>query len=350
MYKLVKKVLFLFDPESAHSIASFGFFLLRPFNFVIKKMLFVDDEILHQKVLGVEFKNPVGLGAGFDKNATMIESEAALGFGYVEVGTITPKAQNGNPKPRLIRYPSYKSLQNAMGFNNDGMVQIKPRLSKKYTIPVGVNIGKNKTTPQNKAIDNYIKLVEIFSHQADYFVVNISSPNTPGLRDLQNELFVKELFGSILNLTTKPILLKIAPDMNIDDAKAICQSAITNGASGIVASNTTIDYSLIPETNSSVLGHSGGLSGAILKEKSFEFFQEIAKEFFGKTTLISVGGIDSASEAYRRIKAGASLVQIFTSFIFEGPLVVRNINKELIKLLKEDGYSSINEAIGVDIK
>ena len=348
-YQDLKKILFKFEPETAHHIAEFFLRLPNLFSPIANPFLekfFVDDEILKQNIFDKTFYNPIGLAAGFDKNATMVRGIGALGFGFTEVGTITPLPQDGNEKPRMFRHIEEKSLQNAMGFNNDGAYKIEKRLKDIYpfSIPIGINLGKNKTTPDIEAINDYTKLFRTFKDLGDYFVINISSPNTPGLRDLQNEEFIKIIFEKAKSITEKPILLKIAPDMSIEQAVTLTKTAVEFGADGIIATNTTIDYSLVKNPK-----NFGGISGSVLKDKSYKIFKAISKELFGKTILISVGGIDSAEEAYRRFKAGASLVQIFTSLIYEGPSLVYNINTNLIKLLKEDGYTHISEAIGADL-
>ena len=349
-YEKVKPYLFKFQPETAHHIAEAVLRLPNicqiPFNGFVESH-FIDDPILRQKLFGREFYNPVGLGAGFDKNATMIRGIQLLGFGYTEIGTVTPLPQPGNPKPRMFRHVEEKSIQNAMGFNNDGAYKVHKRVKELYPFctPIGINIGKNKITPEKEAISDYTKLLRTFKDVGDYFVINISSPNTPGLRDLQNEEFIKRLFGEAKSITDTPILLKIAPDMSEEDAVSLTSFAVQCGADGIIATNTTVDYSLVKHPKDI-----GGLSGAVLKEKSFKIFEAVAKELYGKTTLISVGGIDSAKEAYRRIKAGASLVQILSGLVFYGPDMIRDINLGLIELLKADGYSNITEAIGADRK
>jgi len=349
-YSSIKPLLFKLEPENAHHLAAFVLGLPNicqiPFNSFLESH-FIDDAILNQELFGRTFLNPVGLGAGFDKNATMIRGIQILGFGYTEIGTVTPKPQPGNPKPRMFRHVEEQTLQNAMGFNNEGAYKVVKRLKQRFpfTTPIGVNIGKNKVTPEKEAISDYTHLIKAFDGLGDYFVINISSPNTPGLRDLQNEEFITELFKEAKALTKMPILLKIAPDMEIGDAVALTKMAVEKGADGIIATNTTIDYSLVREPKDI-----GGLSGAVLKEKSFKIFEAIAKELYGKTTLISVGGIDSAEEAYRRIKAGASLVQIYSGIVFHGPDMIMNINKGLISLLQADGYTNITEAIGADRK
>ncbi|QOP41514.1 quinone-dependent dihydroorotate dehydrogenase [Sulfurimonas marina] len=349
-YNSIKPYLFKFQPENAHHIAEFVLRLPNisqlPFNSFLESH-FINDEILNQELFGRTFLNPIGLGAGFDKNATMIRGIQTLGFGFTEIGTVTPKPQPGNPKPRMFRHVEEETIQNAMGFNNDGAYKVVQRLKERYpfSTPIGINIGKNKVTPENEAISDYTHLIKAFNGLGDYFVINISSPNTPGLRDLQNEEFITELFKEAKALTDMPILLKIAPDMTKEDAVALTKLAVEKGADGIIATNTTIDYSLVKNPKDI-----GGLSGAVLKQKSFEIFEAIAKELYGKTTLISVGGIDSAEEAYRRIKAGASLVQVYSAMIFHGPDLIMNINKGLIELLKADGYNNITEAIGADRK
>ncbi len=347
-YETIKPWLFKLDPEDAHHLAECMLRLPNlceiPFSPFLKSH-FVKHEVLTQELLGITFENPVGLGAGFDKNATMIKGIRTLGFGYTEIGTVTPKPQDGNPKPRMFRHVQEESIQNAMGFNNEGAFKVANRLKQTFPFvtPIGINIGKNKLTSEDKAIDDYTSLIKTFDGWGDYFVINISSPNTPGLRDLQNEEFISKLFSEAKKLTDMPIFLKIAPDMTIEDAVALTTMAVDKGADGIIATNTTIDYSLVKNPKDI-----GGISGAVLKEKSFEIFEAIAKELYGKTVLISVGGIDSAEEAYKRIKAGASLVQILSGLVFHGPDMIMNINKELIGLIKADGYKNITQAIGAD--
>jgi len=349
-YETVKNIMFKFEPETAHHIASFGLRTLsrcRPINNLMVERNFIDNDILRQKVFNKIFHNPIGLGAGFDKNAEMVESMQAMGFGYTEIGTMTPKAQSGNNKPRLFRYPEHESIQNAMGFNNEGSYKVINNLSKvyPYSIPIGASIGKNKLTAENETLSDYKKLIIGFKDICDYLVVNISSPNTPNLRDLQNEEFIKSIFSLAKSITDTPILLKIAPDMEIETAITLCQTAVEYGADGIVATNTTQDYSLLPNPQ-----NFGGISGKVMSNKSYEIFKAIGKELYDKTTLISVGGISDAKDVYRRIKVGATLVQIYSALIYQGPSMCKNINKELIELLKADGYDNISQAIGSDFK
>jgi len=350
-YKDIKKYIYKLDPELAHNIVEFSTstlsnylpILLSP----IKSRYIVKDDRLSQNIFDVTFPNPIGMAAGFDKNATMVKFLHSLGFGYVEFGTVTPRPQSGNDKPRLFRFPEHNSLQNAMGFNNEGMTEIKNRVKKiyPYSVPLGANIGKNKTTSSDDAIKDYETLINNFKDISDYIVINISSPNTPGLRDLQNEDFIKNIFTLGTSLTKKPILLKIAPDLSEKEALDICNIALQYGAKGIVATNTTIDYTTLPNPKDF-----GGISGAVLKEKSFKLFEALAKEFYGQSTLISVGGISDGDEAYKRLKAGASLVQVYSAFIFEGPSLAKNINQRIIELLKRDGATHISDIIGIDRK
>jgi len=347
-YQNLKKILFRLDPETAHTLAGFGLrsaahcpILLRHF----ADKFFVSHPMLEQKLFGRTFRNPVGLGAGFDKNGQYITAMPTLGFGFTEIGTVTPEPQEGNPKPRLFRLIEEQSIQNAMGFNNRGKAYMQKQLQKLYFFdyPIGINIGKNKTTDEAYALKDYEVLFETFKTYGDYVVINISSPNTPGLRDLQNEQFINDIFAVAKRTTDKPVLLKIAPDMTPEDAVILCNTAVEAGAAGIIATNTTVDYSLTRNAKDF-----GGISGALLTEKSYELFRAVAKELYGKTLLISVGGIDSAEEAYRRIKAGASLVQVYSMLVYRGPALIKEINEGLIELLKKDGYTHISEAVGSD--
>lgn len=305
----------------------------------------VEDKRLGQTILGLRFENPVGLAAGFDKNAEVLHAWGGLGFGFVEVGTVTPRAQPGNPKPRLFRIPEAGAVQNAMGFNNEGMEAMHERIGSVFPLsyPLGVNLGKNKDTPMEKALEDYFTLIPVLDDVCDYFVLNLSSPNTPGLRDLENPESIRALFSRAAAETEKPVFLKVSPDSEASYTVDLCATAVDAGASGIIATNTSIDYGLTPRAKDF-----GGLSGAIIKEKSFAIFDAIAEELFGKAVLISVGGIDSGGEAFRRIRAGASLVQIYTSLIYEGPFFVKRMNEELQGCLSEQGFGSIGEAVGAD--
>ena len=351
-YNQLKKLLFKLEPETAHGLAGLGFRSLPycpPLTHCLRRHYFVKHPLLRQHIFGRTFQNPVGLAAGLDKDGQYIKTMPSLGFGFTEIGTVTPQPQEGNPKPRLFRLIDDNSLQNAMGFNNKGAYAMQKHLKKIqfFDYPIGINIGKNKLTPENEALDDYEKLFKTFQDYGDYIVINISSPNTPGLRDLQNENFIKRIFEMGKEISVKPILLKIAPDMEAQEAITLSLVAVEAGADGIIATNTTIDYSL---TDSPHKKDFGGISGALLKDKSYKLFQALGEALHDKTLLISVGGIDSAEEAYRRIKAGASLVQIYSLFIYKGPSLIKEINEGLIVLLRKDGYSHISEAIGADYR
>ena len=349
-YDTLKKIFFRFDPETAHKIAEFGLRALyaTPGGLeALAKFGVYKDEILTQNIWNLSFDNPVGIAGGFDKNATMIAPLAALGFGHIDFGTFTPRPQSGNEKPRLFRLVSEQSIQNAMGFNNEGADIIEHRVRKIYPfkIPIAANIGKNKATPNEDALSDYEALGRKFNGLCDFFIINVSSPNTPNLRALQENSFISELIGAMKKITNRPLVLKLAPDMSADQAIALCECAVQSGASGIIINNTSVDYSLSPNARDF-----GGLSGRLITEKSRELFAQVARELFGRTILISCGGIDSAQEAYERIKSGASLVQIFTAFIFKGPFVAKSINEGLAELLRADGFNSISEAVGANLK
>lgn len=349
-YDTLKKIFFRFDPETAHKIAEFGLRALyaTPGGLeALAKFGVYKDEILTQNIWNLSFDNPVGIAGGFDKNATMIAPLAALGYGHIDFGTFTPRPQSGNEKPRLFRLVSEQSIQNAMGFNNEGADVIERRVRKIYPfkIPIAANIGKNKATSNEDALSDYEALGRKFNGLCDFFIINVSSPNTPNLRALQENSFISELIGAMKKITNRPLVLKLAPDMSADQAIALCECAVQSGASGIIINNTSVDYSLSPNARDF-----GGLSGRLITEKSRELFAQVARELFGRTILISCGGIDSAQEAYERIKSGASLVQIFTAFIFKGPFVAKSINEGLAELLRADGFNNISEAVGVNLK
>ena len=349
-YQTLKSILFKLNPETAHTIGGIGLKAAPYAPFVrqyFKNKYFIESDILKQELFGKTFHNPIGLAAGFDKNGEYIKAMPSLGFGFTEIGTITPKPQAGNARPRLFRLVEERSIQNAMGFNNRGAEFMLEQLNsvKNFDYPIGINIGKNKLTSEEDALNDYQVLLETFKDSGDYIVINISSPNTPGLRDLQNEKFITDLFSMAKEISTQAIFLKIAPDMEAKDAIELCHSAVNAGAAGIIATNTTIDYTLTPNAKDF-----GGISGALLREKSYELFKAIGKELHDKTLLISVGGIETAEDAYRRVKAGASLIQIYSMLIYNGPVMIKEINEGLIQLLEADGYKNISEAIGADYK
>jgi dihydroorotate dehydrogenase len=349
--EFLRKLLFKFEPEVAHNIFNAVFsslsYLPQVLNFITEDN-FVTNKALSQNLFNTNFINPVGLAAGFDKNATMIKGMHSFGFGHMELGTITKLAQKGNPKPRMFRYIKEKSIQNAMGFNNQGSFKIASRMQNiyPYSIPLGINIGKNKNVvDEDEIIKDYIFLVNTFSDISDYITINISSPNTKNLRKLQNNKFVETLLKEINKITKQDILIKLSPDMNNKDAISLAQCCIDNKASGIILTNTTSDYSLIDNAKDF-----GGISGAVLKEKSLTMLKEVSKEIFGKCKIISVGGISTSEDAYERIIYGANLVQIYTSLIYNGIHTVKNINKGILEHLRKDGFTNITEAVGCKIK
>ena len=336
MYKkIISPFLFLFDPEKIHT---FTFFLIKVFfkipilGFIIESFYKVESPKLTRKLFGLTFENPVGIAAGFDKNATHISEFEKFGFGFIEIGTVTPKPQDGNPKKRLFRLKEDTAIINRMGFNNDGVAKIKNRLMKKYKVLIGGNIGKNKVTPNSQAKNDYIICFKELYDYVDYFVVNVSSPNTPGLRELQSKEFLNDLFIELNKLRSnetikKPILIKISPDLSKEKILEILEVIDTNNIDGIIATNTTIDY---PNLKSKNKNETGGLSGAPLYDKSNEVISFISKKTNGKLPIIGVGGISTPEQAVKKIEAGAHLIQLYTGIIYEGPGIVRKINKKLL--------------------
>jgi dihydroorotate dehydrogenase len=296
-----------------------------------------DNPALAREVFGLRFKNPVGLAAGFDKNARMVDALAALGFGFIEIGTLTPQPQAGNPLPRLFRLHADESLINRMGFNNEGVVAAVKRLKKrKSTVLIGGNIGKNKVTPNEKAVQDYEICYDALYEVVDYFVVNVSSPNTPGLRELQEKEPLKNLLNAIkikneARPKAKPLLLKIAPDLSahqLDDIVEICMDLKIDG---IIATNTTISREGLQTKKKTVEKYgAGGLSGKAVKKRSTEVIRYLHQKTNGKIPIIGVGGIASPKDALEKLEAGASLVQLYTGFIYEGPALIKNINKAVL--------------------
>ena len=340
MYKLLKPILFLYSPEKAHKITTrlLNMVLTIPGGKSIIKGLFdFQDNRLEKEVFGIRFKNPVGLAAGFDKNAELIDNFSNLGFGFIEIGTLTPKGQPGNPQPRLFRLPQDEALINRMGFNNDGVEPAVERLKKrKSNIIVGGNIGKNKVTPNEQALEDYLICFEKLYSHVDYFVVNVSSPNTPGLRDLQEKEPLKKLLKALQDENKKkekqkPVLLKIAPDLTESQLDDIIDITKDLDLDGLIISNTTIDRSNLKSNPAMIesIG-AGGLSGKPVLKKSTAVLEYIRKQL-PSVSIIAVGGIHSAQDAIQKIKAGADLVQIYTGLVYEGPALIKRINKELLK-------------------
>jgi len=300
------------------------------------------DPRLAQSWRGLRFPSPVGLAAGLDKDALAIPAWFALGFGFVEVGTVTPEPQAGNPRPRLVRHVPEASLQNAMGFNNHGLQAMRRRLSgHPFARPVFVNIGKNRDTPLERAAEDYRTLARVLDPHADAFVVNVSSPNTPGLRDLERGASVDALLQAVLEVTERPVLLKLSPDREVGELVEVALRALAAGAAGLVLTNTTTDYSLLPKARPF-----GGLSGAVLRQRSFEILARVAAEVPAGTLLISVGGIDSGEEVWRRLTAGATLVELYTALIYHGPMLLRRIQEDLLRRLDEAGLDDLAALVG----
>jgi dihydroorotate dehydrogenase len=342
-YKFIRSILFLFKPEFVHHL-SFKFLrilFLIPYNFSIWKYFFiVKNDRLKRNVFGINFDNPVGLAAGFDKDAKIFDGLDTFGFGFVEIGTVTPISQEGSPQPRLFRLKQDKAIINRMGFNNDGVETIVSRLRrKKSNIIVGGNIGKNKITSNDNAISDYEICFEKLFDYVDYFVVNVSSPNTPGLRELQNKEPLKKLLNCLQELNNlkplpKPILLKIAPDLTNSQLDDIVEIIAETSLDGVVATNTTVNRDNLL-TNKNVIEEIGygGLSGQPLKDRSNEVIRYLAEKSNKSFAIIGVGGINSANDAIEKLKAGADLIQIYSGFIYEGPSLVKKINMELIKTI-----------------
>lgn len=305
---------------------------------LLKMMYDFQDSGLEREVFGLKFRNPVGLAAGFDKNAEMVDAMASLGFGFVEIGTLTPKAQPGNPQPRLFRLSEDKSLINRLGFNNEGVAPAVRRLrQRKSDIIVGGNIGKNKVTPNAEAISDYEQCFDALYEVVDYFTVNVSSPNTPDLRELQEKEPLRQLLLHLIGMNRqrsrqKPMLLKIAPDLNEHQLSDIVEICLEIGIDGIIATNTTIEREGLKTSKAKVKAiGAGGLSGQALRKHATSVIQFLHRTSGGKLPIIGVGGIDSPSHALEKLEAGASLVQIYTGFVYEGPSVIRKINQGILR-------------------
>jgi dihydroorotate dehydrogenase len=343
MYRLIKPVFFKFDPEKVH------YFVVRRLKWfhehfplgktILRSSFDIHIKGLEREVFGIKFKNPVGLAAGFDKNGEYVEALSDLGFGFIEVGTVTPLPQPGNDLPRMFRLPDDEALINRMGFNNKGVDTLAERLrvlkAKDKSIVVGGNIGKNKNTPNENAVSDYVKCFDRLFDVVDYFVVNVSSPNTPGLRALQEKRPLTLLLNTLQernhkNGISRPVLLKIAPDLSNEQLDDIVDIVKVTGIAGVIATNTTIDRTAL-YTAPELAGETGGLSGKPLTRRSTEVIRYLSEKSNKAFPIIGVGGIHSPQDAKDKIEAGASLVQLYTGFIYEGPGIVKRICKELVK-------------------
>lgn len=326
------------DAEQAHELAIAG---LKHLPLSVTR----DDPILRTEVAGLRLPNPIGLAAGLDKNAVAIRGLAGLGFGFVECGSVTPRPQAGNPRPRLFRLEEDRAIINRMGFNNDGLEAFAARLDRRPPgVVVGANLGANKDAEDR--IADYETGLRLLGGRADYLTVNVSSPNTPGLRGLQTVEALEPLLARIraARPVDRPVFLKIAPDLSGEDIGRIVEASLSHGLDGLIVSNTTLDR---PETLASAhAGEAGGLSGAPLKARAARALAAAAEASAGRLPLIAVGGISDGAEAYARIRAGASAIQLYSALIFEGPGLVRRIKADLVARLRADGFSTVREAVG----
>ncbi len=345
-----RKLLFRLDPERAHAIASGALRAMGATGLVPRPHV---DPSLRVRCLGLDFESPLGMAAGFDKGEVLVKGLHALGFGHVEVGTITPRPQVGNPPPRLFRLPEHRALLNRMGFNNEGVEACGRRLA---ALPregrgiVGVNVGKNKDTPNERAVEDYLTGIDALHPWADYLVVNLSSPNTPGLRALQERGPLERLLGACVDRARplgKPLLVKLAPDLSPSALDEAVDVAVGCGASGVIATNTTIQRPGAVASHPRA-GEAGGLSGAPLGPLALAALRRAHARAAGRIPIIGVGGIMDAADAYARIRAGASLVQVYTGFVYGGPGFPARVLEELAAMLQKDGFGSVAEAVGTD--
>lgn len=342
MYKIfIRPLLFLFDPEAVHyfSFSVIKYLSKLGFGAIIRRVYTLEDPALEREVFGLKFKNPVGLAAGFDKNALLYNELSDFGFGFVEIGTLTPKPQDGNPKKRLFRLKKDQAIINRMGFNNAGVASAVRALKKQHNVLIGGNIGKNKITPNDQATEDYIICTQALWPHVDYFVVNVSSPNTPGLRELQEKApltaLLKALKAENALLATKydqkpkPFLLKIAPDLTEHQLLDIITIIQETRIDGVIATNTTIDRAGLL-SKKSLVNETGGLSGAPVRNRSTEVIRFLSEKSNNAFPIIGVGGIHSAEDALEKLEAGATLVQLWTGFVYEGPALVKKINKAIL--------------------
>lgn len=345
-YDLLKPLFFEMDAETAHGIGHRGLEAMQgtPLERVVADRYTVVDSRLRVETMGLTFPNPVGVAAGFDKNATAVNGLRALGFGHVEVGGVTAEPQAGNPQPRLFRLVDDEALINRMGFNNDGAEVVGERLGElDSSVPVGVNIGKSKSTPNDEAEGDYLYTFERVGG-GDYFVVNVSSPNTPGLRELQERDRLESILGTLSDAGADPLLIKLSPDLTesaIEDVIAVVEALDLDG---IIATNTTTERP--PWLRGRHADEEGGLSGKPIEDDATHLIEFVAERT--EKPIIGVGGVSDAAGAYRKIRAGASLVQLYTGLVYEGPSIAREINRGLLERLERDGFDSIEDAVGAD--
>jgi dihydroorotate dehydrogenase len=349
IYGVLRRLLFLVPPERSHELvfaALRGVTTAAPVRRRLRRRLAPTDPLLASTVFGVRFPGPLGLAAGFDKDGIGLNAWGALGFGYAEIGTVTAHPQPGNPAPRLFRLPADRALLNRLGFNNHGAAALAARLSRhRPDVPIGVNIGKTKSTPPEHAAGDYRASARLVGPLATYLVVNVSSPNTPGLRDLQAVESLRGILTAVLAETSTPVLVKIAPDLADSDIDDIADLAVELGLAGIVATNTTVSRDGLSTPGADRLG-SGGISGPPVARRAAEVLRRLYGRVGDRLTLISVGGIETVDDAWDRITAGASLLQGYTGFIYGGGLWAKHIHDGLAVRLREGGFASLSEAVG----
>jgi dihydroorotate dehydrogenase len=349
MYRALRRALFLVAPERIHT---WVFALLRAVTAwsvvrrALAQWLAPRDPVLASTVFGVRFPGPLGLAAGFDKDGRGLRTWGALGFGYAEVGTVTARPQPGNPPPRMFRLPDDRALLNRMGFNNHGAGELALRLARHVAdVPIGVNIGKTKATPAESAVEDYAESARLLGPLAAFLVVNVSSPNTPGLRDLQAVSSLRPILAAVRAQTSTPVLVKIAPDLSDTDVDEIADLAVELGLAGIVATNTTVSRDGLATAGVGELG-AGGISGPPVAARSAEVLRRLYQRVGDRLVLISVGGIETADDAWDRITSGASLLQGYTGFVYGGGLWAKHIHDGIARRLHEGGFASLADAVG----
>ncbi len=353
LWRLLRPLLFLFDAERMHRLAHRWLRLLgRPA--VARRIRPRPLPTLAVRFLGLEMENPLGVAAGFDKGEVSAAGLFALGFGHVELGTITPLPQAGNPAPRLFRLPEHRALLNRMGFNNEGARACAERLAalprSARTGVLGVNVGRNKDTPNERAEEDYLACIDLLHAHADYLVVNLSSPNTPGLRDLQQRAPLERLLGACIARTRplgKPLLVKLAPDLAPEALDEAVDVAVAAGAAGVIAGNTTVQRPGAVATHP-LASQPGGLSGAPLEPLATAAVRRAYARAAGRIPVVGVGGVMGAAQAYAKIRAGASLVQVYTGFVYGGPGFARRLLSDLAAMIRRDGFARVTDAVGAD--
>lgn len=362
LYRWVRPLLFAAPAEAIHGWVHA---VLAPVEALLERTggtAPATDPRLAQTVWGLRFPTPIGLAAGFDKNGTLPHIWPALGFGFVEIGTVTARAQSGNPQPRLFRLRDAEALINRLGFNNEGAAAVAAALHRRFArhrppVPVGINLGKSRATPDAEAVDDYRSSLAALYDSADYMVINVSSPNTPGLRALQAEAQLAPLLAALQadnsrlaaarRTTRRPLLVKIAPDLSDDALHVVADVARAHAVDGLIATNTTVDRSALP-AGDPLAGEAGGLSGAPLRARATAVVRRLYQLTGGRLPIVGTGGIFTAEHAYEKIRAGASLVQVYTGLVYEGPRLPRTLAHGLADLLTRDGHANVADAIGID--